>query len=157
MNHSCNKTTVHCVHAGCKVLPDKVQECHIIIFFLMFHTLILAMLKDVHTLLCVTSSICWPLTSCHGCEVGTTGGPFGTGLVRRVWWNLGGRGKGMKRWCNVRMTWLWSLHPNDVDTICVTVAVRRCCAVWCCLSAVHKLNSTVISSRDLRSRASIKT
>lgn len=35
----------------------------------------------------------------------------------------------------------------DVDTIRVTAAVRAHCVIWCYLSAVHKLNSTLISCR----------
>lgn len=37
----------------------------------------------------------------------------------------------------------------DVDTICVTAAVRTCCVIWCYLSAAHKLKSTVEPFRDV--------
>lgn len=57
-------------------------------------------------------------------------------------------------WCHGEIIWhtSWksgdSLCVFDVDTICVTVAVRRYCAVWCYLSAVHKLNSTALNQRE---------
>lgn len=121
----------------------------------------------------VISSICRPLTPCYGWEVGTTGGRLVLELAEFDGTSVGEEGINgsnavMTKWPN-SIAQVWKIHPTDamvrldtswksgdslgsfdVDTIFMTVAVRRYCAVWCYLSAVHKLNSTVILERLMK-------
>lgn len=82
-----------------------------------FHTMIVAMFKDVLALLCVISSICWPLTPCYGCEISTTGGCSvvelaGFDETSVVEERINGNKAVMSKWPNCMVT-VWKTHLAD--------------------------------------------
>lgn len=169
---------------GCKHMWKDVTYCMCSMFispavilpfspFLFFTPWSWACWKTLWCCRVVISSICWPLTPCYGCEVGTAGGRLVLELAEFDGTSVGEEGINgsdavMTKWPN-SIAQVWRIHPTDaivrldtswksgdslgsfdVDTIFMTVAVRRYCAVWCYLSAVHKLISTVILERLMK-------